>query len=194
MKKTLTVLFILIISCIVATIVGMIGKNINKQINPLKYSEHVEYYSLLYDVPEPIIYAVIKTESSFQPDAVSPAGAVGLMQITPATFEWLCTKTGEEPDIRLLKDPETNIRYGTYFLSLLHHEFRAWETVYAAYNAGRSRVKGWLDTEEYNNNGRLKNIPIKETREYVEKVKASALEYEKLYYEESHTIKDTVTE
>ncbi len=194
MKKTLTVVIILVISCIVATVSGMIGTNINKKVNPLKYSEHVEYYSELYEVPEPIIYAVIKTESSFQPDAVSPAGAIGLMQITPDTFEWLCTKTGEEADVRLLKDPATNIRYGTYFLSLLHHEFKSWDTVYAAYNAGRTRVNGWLASEEYGNNGRLKNIPIKETREYVEKVKESAANYEKLYYTESHTITDAVTE
>ena len=194
MKKTLTVVIILVISCIVATVVGMIGTNINKKVNPLKYSEHVEYYSELYEVPEPIIYAVIKTESSFQPDAVSPAGAIGLMQITPDTFEWLCTKTGEEADLRLLKDPATNIRYGTYFLSLLHHEFKSWDTVYAAYNAGRTRVNGWLASEEYGNNGRLKNIPIKETREYVQKVKESAANYEKLYYPESQTITDAVTE
>lgn len=194
MKKTLTVVIILVISCIVATVVGMIGTNINKKVNPLKYSEHVEYYSELYEVPEPIIYAVIKTESSFQPDAVSPAGAIGLMQITPDTFEWLCTKTGEEADLRLLKDPATNIRYGTYFLSLLHHEFKSWDTVYAAYNAGRTRVNGWLASEEYGNNGRLKNIPIKETREYVQKVKESAANYEKLYYTESQTITDAVTE
>jgi soluble lytic murein transglycosylase len=190
MKKTLTIITILLISCIVATIVGIIGENINKTVHPLKYGDIVEYYSQQYDVPEPIIYAVIKTESSFEPDAVSPAGAIGLMQITPATFEWLCSKTGETPDLRLLKDPDTNIRYGTYFLSLLHHEFRAWETVYAAYNAGRTRVKGWLDSEEYNNNGRLKNIPIKETREYVEKVSSRAKTYEKLYFEEAKTIID----
>ncbi|MBE6623848.1 MAG: lytic transglycosylase domain-containing protein [Ruminococcaceae bacterium] len=194
MKKTLTILFILLLSCLVATLVGIIGENINKKIHPMKYSENVEYYSKLYDVPEPIIYAVIKTESSFKADAVSPAGAIGLMQITPDTFEWLCTKTGETYDVRLLKDPDTNIRYGTYFLSLLHNEFRAWETVYAAYNAGRTRVNGWLDSEEYNNSGRLKNIPIKETREYVEKVTKRAKTYEKLYFEEAKTIKDAVTE
>ena len=96
--------------------------------------------------------------------------------------------------MRLLKDPATNIRYGTYFLSLLHHEFKSWDTVYAAYNAGRTRVNGWLASEEYGNNGRLKNIPIKETREYVQKVKESAANYEKLYYTESQTITDAVTE
>lgn len=185
MKKTLTIISILLLAAIIATVAGHISDAVLKVFNPLKYSEAVEKYSQQYGVPQPIIYAVIKTESSFKPDAVSSRGAIGLMQITPDTFDWLCMKTGEESNSLLLYDPDTNIRYGTYFLSLLHNEYHSWDTVYAAYNAGRGKVNEWLSKEAHNNNGRLKDIPYKETREYVGKISDRASLYERLYFEAS---------
>ena len=162
----------------------MIGTNINKKVNPLKYSEHVEYYSELYEVPEPIIYAVIKTESSFQPDAVSPAGAIGLMQITPDTFTWLCNKNQDiDNNINRLYNPEANIKYGVYYLDMLYSEFGTWETALAAYNAGPRNVRDWLQNSELSQDGVLTHIPFKETREYVEKVMTAKETYLKLYSE-----------
>ena len=100
--------------------------------------------------------------------------------------------TKEDLETGILYDPETNIRYGTYYLSLLYSEFQVWDTVYAAYNAGRGKVNEWLSDERYDNHGRLKNIPYKETAEYVEKVKNRSATYEKLYYSEKETIKESV--
>lgn len=194
MKKTLIIISIILLACLIATASGHIGDLIMKRLNPIEYSGYVEKYSEEYGVPSPIIYAVIKNESSFRPDAVSPRGAIGLMQLTPDTFDWLCSKTGEESNSDLLYNPETNIRYGTYFLSLLHNEYQSWDTVYAAYNAGRGRVNEWLSLEEYNNNGRLKNIPYKETAEYVEKVKKSAAVYSRLYFSKSGEVADSASE
>lgn len=184
MKKTLSIIGILLAAALIATLWERIDDSLLKRFNPQKYAETVTKYSEEYDVPESVIYAVIKVESNFVPDAVSPRGAVGLMQITPDTFDWLCSKTGEEANASFLYDPDTNIRYGTYFLSLLHNEYKAWDTVYAAYNAGRGRVNGWLASEEYNNNGRLKNIPFKETADYVVKVEKAQQLYKRLYYTE----------
>lgn len=191
MKKTIVIVVILIISALLSTLFGYISDSISRTMNPTKYSEAVEKYSEQYDVPKHIVYAVIKTESSFKPDAVSPKGAIGLMQLTPDTFEWLCAKTGDQPNELLLYDPDTNIRYGTYFLSLLHNEYKVWNTVYAAYNAGRGRVNSWLDDEKYNNNGRLINIPYKETAEYVKKVNRSSELYERLYFKRKTTDENT---
>lgn len=188
MKKTLVILIILALACGIATLSGLIGDVVERHFNPIKYSETVEHCAEEYGVPVQIIYAVIKTESDFRPDAVSPKGAIGLMQLTPATFEWLCGKTGEASYSGLLYDPEINIRYGTYFLSLLHDEYKSWDTVYAAYNAGRGKVNEWLSAEEHNNNGRLKDIPYAETANYVEKVKKAVSLYERLYFAKSGTV------
>lgn len=185
MKKTFTILGILVVAALVATLWERVDDAFLRKTYPQKYAESVEKYAAEYDVPESVVYAVIKTESGFTPDAVSLKGAIGLMQITPDTFDWLCSKTGDEANSLLLYEPDTNIRYGTYFLSLLHNEYKAWDTVYAAYNAGRGRVNSWLASEEYNNNGRLKNIPYEETASYVKKVEKAQSVYARLYYGEN---------
>lgn len=185
MKKTFTILGILVVAALVATLWERVDDAFLRKTHPQKYAESVEKYAAEYDVPESVVYAVIKTESGFTPDAVSLKGAIGLMQITPDTFDWLCSKTGDEANSLLLYEPDTNIRYGTYFLSLLHNEYKAWDTVYAAYNAGRGRVNSWLASEEYNNNGRLKNIPYEETASYVKKVEKAQSVYARLYYGEN---------
>ena len=191
MKKYIAIPLILILSGLIATFVGFLGDVFLKSSHPLKYNELVTKYSAENNVPEPIVYAVIKTESKFKADAVSYKGAIGLMQITPDTFEWLCSKTGETATESLLYDPEINIRYGTYYLSYLHGKYKNWETVYAAYNAGPGNVDTWLSSEEYGKYGRLIDIPFEETENYVKKVKKAAENYEKLYFSDSRAITES---
>ena len=152
--------------------------------HPREFSEAVISASQSYGVPEALIYAVIKTESSFDPDAVSFVGAVGLMQLLPDTFADL-TKNFLREDLppSNISDPATNIKYGTYYLSWLYSKFGNWETVAAAYNAGIGNVYSWLENPEYSDDGvTLKYIPISETRAYVRKVTEAKETYERLYY------------
>ena len=149
--------------------------------HPLLYEEYIEKYSEQYSVPKEIVCAVINTESSFDSSALSGAGAMGLMQITKETFWWLLSKNGEDISVDMLYDPETNIKYGTYFLSILYEEFGSWDTVYAAYNAGRSRVNSWLSDDEVTKDGKLVNIPYPETARYVKRVSGNVTEYRKLF-------------
>jgi len=170
MKKTsIIIITILILSAVIGTGIIMLDDYILSRTHPLKYSNFVEKYANEYSVPKEIVYAIIKSESSFKSDSVSHKGAIGLMQITPDTFNWLSSKTGEQVLPDQLYNPEINIKYGTYFLSLLNAEFGTWETSFAAYNAGRAKVSTWLNDKNYSHNGRLANIPYQETREYVEK-------------------------
>lgn len=189
MRKSFVVILILVLAAGLATLWVTVEDFILEKTHPLPYYETVEKYASEYAVPEEIIYAVMNTESSFKSDAVSAKGAIGLMQITPDTFEWLCSKTAEEeqstsPD--KLYNPDTNIKYGTFFLSLLYTEFGVWDTVYAAYNAGRNKAREWLKSTEYNQNGKLVDIPYPETAKYVEKVSEAALVYKKLYFSENN--------
>ena len=151
---------------------------------PRDYSEYVEKYSDEYSVPQSLVYAVIRTESSFKKDAVSRAGAVGLMQITPDTFSWLSRIMEIEEKPELIDDPETNIKYGVYYLRYLYERYGSysWETACAGYNAGHNRVSGWLEDSRYSSDGKtLKEIPIGETRGYIEKVFSAKEKYESLY-------------
>ncbi len=171
MKKTFIVILILIISAVTAFVYTGLDEKIIKKNHPTLFSEYVDKYCQQYSVPKDLVYAVIKTESSFKSDAVSHKGAIGLMQITPDTYEWLCTKEPtEQVNADLLYTPQINIHYGTMFLSMLYSEYGVWETALAAYNAGRATVMRWLSDEKYSKDGRLTDIPYKETREYVEKV------------------------
>jgi len=182
MKRTIAIVIILILAALIGFLYLGVEEKVLESTHPTEYKELVEKYSEMYSVPKEIVYAVIKTESSFKSDAVSNKGAIGLMQITPDTYAWLCTKESfENNSADMLYNPEINIKAGTLFLSLLYTEFGIWENVYAAYNAGRTRVAGWLEIDEYNDNGRLVNIPYAETASYVEKVSKAAEIYTQLY-------------
>ena len=151
---------------------------------PVEYEEYVEAYAAEYGLPPSLLYAVIRTESDFNPEAVSSAGAVGLMQLTEDTFSWAQYRCGVEeelpPEQRF--DPETSIHYGSYVLALLEEMYGVRETALAAYNAGMGNVNRWLTDEAYSDDGRtLKEIPYPETRHYVEKVLKAQEMYQRLY-------------
>lgn len=158
------------------------GKTVLKVFYPMKYTEFVEKYSDEYGIDPELVYAVIKTESSFNPDAVSEADAVGLTQITPETFEWLKFRLGETNENLSLYDPETSIKYGAFFLGYLINEFGDTDTALAAYHAGRGRVNGWLDDKDLSPDGKtLSKIPVPETGHYVNKVNKALNIYTNLY-------------
>ncbi len=185
--------FVLIIALSLALAFGLdaLFGTAEKSLYPIEYSEYVEKYSEEYNIPEYIIYAVIKVESDFDPTAKSSDGAMGLMQMIPSTFEWL---TGENHLNEGLSEdalyiPDVSIRYGTYYLRYLYRKFDYnWDTALAAYNAGEGNVDDWLSDSEYSDgNGNLTKIPFKETRSYVKKVNFAIEEYKKIIYEENES-------
>lgn len=155
---------------------------VEKKIYPLEYGAEVEKAARDYDLDEELIYAVINTESHFDADACSGAGAKGLMQLMPSTFEWLQSLRGEQYDENSLFYPDINIDYGCYLLRYLLDKFGSEETAVAAYNAGFSIVEEWLGNPEYSPDGvTLSSIPYPETEEYVKKVESAKEKYKKLY-------------
>ena len=149
-----------------------------------QYTAEVEAAAKEFDMDENLIYAVIRTESGFDENAESHAGAVGLMQLMPDTFSWL----QEHKDGQViytdeaLRIPEINIRYGTYYLSYLKELYGDIPTAVAAYNAGASAVDSWLSDPTYSDDGKtLKKIPYTETEKYVKKVTHAWDRYQKIY-------------
>ena len=151
---------------------------------PQKYTQQVEDSSREFGVDADLIYAVIRTESGFREEVVSHAGAVGLMQLMPETFDWLQEKLEGEviyPADRL-KDADVNIRYGAYLLACLLERYGDPDTACAAYNAGMANVDDWLADSRYSDDGRtLKSIPYQETADYVERVRDALEWYRKIY-------------
>ncbi|MBQ7836822.1 MAG: lytic transglycosylase domain-containing protein [Clostridia bacterium] len=184
--RSMVIIVILILSVLCGLLFQFLYDKYERSAYPREFSDYVEEYSYEYSVPPHIVYAVIKTESDFKSGAVSDAGAVGLMQMMPDTFTWLTTKTKDNHDKGMLYDPETNIEYGTYYLSYLYRKYGSWETVYAAYNAGEGNVDKWLgDKLSESGAKKLDDIPFEETANYVKKVNKAAEIYERLYYTES---------
>ena len=154
-----------------------------KRAYPQKYADYIETYAQQYGVPESLVYAVIHTESGFDSGALSPVGAVGLMQLMPDTFEWLTDEIlFDHLESGMLYDPETNIKYGTYLLSRFYDRYGDWDLTLAAYNGGVGNVDKWLEDPAYSDGeGGLKKIPFKETRNFVKKVSDAKKTYERLY-------------
>lgn len=153
---------------------------------PQKYTEYVEKYSELYDVDENLVYGVIHTESHFDPDSSSGAGAMGLMQITSDCFDFLKSNIPDDDtnyDVQALYNPETNIKFGTYFLSYLLNRYDNIEkTALAAYNAGFGTVDKWLSDSSCSADGKnLDVILYPETDSYVKKVENAKNKYKDLY-------------
>lgn len=188
-KRKFLTLFTIFLSLIAVcmTLYFIFEPDIDRALYPREYSEFVEHYAKQYNVPVNLIYAIMRTESSFKSDAVSSAGAIGLMQIMPSTFRWLSDDMlGEKLDDAMLYDAETNIRYGVYYLSRLRDRYGDWQTACAAYNAGNGTVDRWLSDHSMTDiRGNLipERIPIDETRVYVQKVKKAYAAYSRLYPE-----------
>jgi len=137
---------------------------------PWDYDELIRGTAQVQGVSDALLRGLILTESSFDPQAVSPVGARGLTQIMPETFEWLLSKTGETLPLEALFEPEVSVRYGALLLRTLLDEFGETETALAAYHAGRGRVNGWLRDPEISPDGRtLAHIPANDTGHYVTK-------------------------
>ena len=136
---SIVIVAILIISILIGFAAQMIFDSIDKGRYPRPETEYlveggesvtirhmVEQYAEAYGVPEYLVYAVIRTESGFDVNAVSKRGAIGLMQMTPDTFVWMQTKTKESLSAEAIYSPNINIKYGTYYLSYLYYQFGDW--------------------------------------------------------------------
>ena len=147
---------------------------------PVRYGDLVRRYSCEYNVDSSLVLSVMKNESGFKSDAISPKDAVGLMQITPATGHWIANNMNISD--YSLENPETNIMFSCWYLDYLTQRFGDIKTAVAAYNAGEGNVSNWLENPDFSSDGiTLSDIPYGETDRYVKKVMNAYNIYNKLY-------------
>lgn len=181
-KYKKTIIFLLIIAIIIVSLFAL--RWVATKLYPINYKEHISKYSAVYDVDPLLIAAIIRAESKYYKDAESHKGARGLMQITPATGEWIAQKIGiKNYNSDMLYDPEINIMMGCWYINNLKKQFNNnIELVLAAYNGGSGNVGKWLKDAKYSKDGvSLMNIPFKETKDYIERVQNNYKIYSKLY-------------
>lgn len=158
---------------------------------PQAFKSNVQTMAKRYSVAPEWVWAIMRTESLYKSDVISPVGARGLMQLMPLTARNLYRVAGEAlPDNMDLLVPETNIRLGSQYLARLGQKFNGQlPLVAAAYNAGPHRVESWLvsfghlDTDEF-----VEHIPFLETRNYVKKVVRHHTIYRRLYAKDQNSV------
>ncbi|MBY0383714.1 transglycosylase SLT domain-containing protein, partial [bacterium] len=151
---------------------------------PKAYEKWVMEQNQKLQVPAEFIWSIMRAETIFRADAISPVGARGLMQVMPKTGRKLASLMGE--DFAFVEDllkPEVSIRYGSFYLQRLLKKFKGNICLAAAaYNGGPHRVHAWmhyfgdLELDEF-----VEHIPYLETRNYVKKVTKYFAIYNLLY-------------
>ena len=164
---------------VVGTLMPTVDKAVKEVTLPLRHDDIIRQQARDKGLDPALIAAVIYAESRFV-DQTSPAGARGLMQITPRTAEEIARRSGgvafEQGD---LADPQINIAYGSWYLRwLLGHYGDNVALAVAAYNAGTGNVDRWLARDPGLS---ARSIPFPETRAYVRKVLAARAEYRREY-------------
>jgi soluble lytic murein transglycosylase len=159
---------------------------------PRGYWETILSYARKYGQDPYFIAAIIREESRFSPEALSPAGARGLMQVMPGTGAWAARLINlPEFDHGRLFDTETGINIGTWYISRLMTRFKGDPLLAAAaYNAGPEAVAGWIVKNGYGEERDLfvERIPFFETRGYVKKVLRNYAEYRRIYGKDGESV------
>ncbi len=151
---------------------------------PMTYAPEIRAAAAEFSLDPAYVASVVLAESSFDAEAVSSVGAIGLMQIMPATGEWIAGKLEDEPfDVQRLYQPEVNLRYGCWYLRFLLDRYdEDMYTASTAYHQGQGRVDQWLEDPQYSQDGRtLTAISSAVTDTYVNRIMESYANYQELY-------------
>ncbi len=167
---------------------------IDRSINTANRTRERHDYALRYPTPwraefaaaardnvveEAMLYGIARQESRFTPEIVSSAGAVGLMQLMPATARWVAKQSGRT-DYRpsRINELDINTQFGAfYFKYWLDRLDGSWALAAAAYNAGPGRAQAWRPAATLDGAVWVETIPFNETRDYVKKVLANSVVY-----------------
>lgn len=152
-----------------------------KSMYPLRYEDEITASAATHGVDPYLVAAVIRSESSWDPEASSHQGARGLMQLMPETAQDMVAKglvDGKRYSYENLEDPAINIEYGCAYLSYLLTYFNgATDRAIAAYNAGMGNVDGWAKQDKLLHNA----ITFPETQAYLVRVNMAKARYQELY-------------
>jgi soluble lytic murein transglycosylase len=143
---------------------------------PLRYEAAIREASEENGLEPTFVAGVIYTESRFRPNVESHQKAYGLMQLLPQSADYIQRKSGIKGDYR---DPKVNIEFGTWFFGYLNDRYDGDEMLMlAAYNSGEGSVDAWTSDEGFDIK---KDIPYKETRDYVDRALEAQKTYQQLY-------------
>lgn len=160
---------------------SLFSLDIIKRLLPNAFNGCVRKYTKRYKVDEHLVYSVLKAESLFNHRAVSSAGAVGLMQLMPATARGLARQLHLKD--YYLKDPCTSIHFGVKYLSWLNKMFKGnFEDIMGGYNAGAGNIIKWKKRLNYTDSDYyVEMVPYEETRFYILRMRKFLIQYRMIY-------------
>jgi len=178
---------VLVLGGLAAVLLLPLGEKAVREVTlPLRHEDIIRQQARAKHLDPALVAAVIYAETKFRARR-SPAGAEGLMQITPDTARFIAHRSGgtsfRESD---LSDPQINIQYGTYYLRYLLDRYGGNETLaLAAYNGGEGNVDSWLvKASKRAQQFTTDDIPFPETRAYVGRVEQARTDYRSTYADE----------
>lgn len=135
-----------------------------------RYFNEIVTVSKEFSLDKAFLFALIHTESGFEPDVVSNKGAIGLMQLMPQTANYIADISNYKNKVDLF-DVKCNLNLGCAYLNYLGKKFKSEKEILCAYNAGEGTVRNWLLDLRYSVDGETLNIiPYRETERYVQKI------------------------
>ncbi|MGO9900504.1 MAG: lytic transglycosylase domain-containing protein [Solirubrobacteraceae bacterium] len=172
-------------ACVAVVVLAapLFRRAVNEFLLPLQYQDIIRQQAAAKHLEPALIAAVIYAETKFDP-RTSPTGAEGLMQIEPATAEFLAHRSGATAfTVSDLWTPAVNIAYGSYYLRYLLDEYGGnVKLALAAYNGGETNVDRWLAVARAEHRSfEIDDIKFPETRAYVEKVLQAQKDYRSTY-------------
>jgi soluble lytic murein transglycosylase len=157
-----------------------------KALYPLPYEAALRREAAKNDFDAMFAAGLIRQESTFQADAVSPKNAIGLMQVLPKTGKLLARQLKVRYAKNKLFEPDFNIELGMVYIAGLVRQMGGLEYAAAAYNAGEDRIAAWKSERNYEEVPELvESIPFTETREYVQVVLRNTAVYRMIYGQSS---------
>ena len=186
-RRLVVLAAVLVLGGLAAVLLLPLGEKAVREVTlPLRHEDIIRQQARAKHLDPALVAAVIYAETKFRARR-SPAGAEGLMQITPDTARFIAHRSGgtsfRESD---LSDPQINIQYGTYYLRYLLDRYGGNETLaLAAYNGGEGNVDSWLvKASKRAQQFTTDDIPFPETRAYVERVQQARSDYRDTYAHE----------
>ena len=169
-------IFLGILAVVIIFVVFLLPKIIGDVVYPLRYKSEIKRYALAYHVNPNLVAGMIQVESGFNPQATSPAGAMGLMQIIPGTGAGLASQLGDRNfSSTKLYSPGTSIHFGTYYIKQLIDKYRGnVDFALTAYNGG-------VPAADYFATYGTKAGLSGETQTYAGKIQRAKRTYDQLY-------------
>lgn len=181
---------LIVLIILIALFVSVLPDTLERVNYPVKYDKWIREFSFEYGIDPALVAAIVCTESGYDVNALSSAGARGLMQLMPSTAEWIHPKLQKSYpfDEEVLFTVDGALTYGCWYLGFLNDMFDGDRmSVIAAYHAGQGKVQSWRENASYAPDGmHLESLPegAKATRHYVEKVNKAYEYYSKVYHAE----------